>query len=197
MVWRSARALGTTGARWAWNDQFRKGRWELLRGRDRTLVFLVETLAGGHAVVELGCGEGILIEAIDPDTYGSYLGVDLSEVAIESAIRRAGRAELSNCRFEVGDFEQWSGSEAVSLIIMEESLYYLRPRRQQRLVERCLGRLRSGGFMIVTVHSATRHHTTLEICRRVAVVEQEIRDAERVILTLRSRDTSTDRCDCR
>ncbi len=157
---------------------------------------LVEQLAGGGDIVELGCGQGILIEAVDPEAYRSYVGVDLSAVAIDAATRRARKAGLEKCRFEVGRFEKWSGGAGASLIIMDESLYYLKPRRQRRLLRRCLDRLGSGGRMVVTVHCATRHRSTLDWCRRAAVVEREIHDFERVILALRGRDKAGT-CVCR
>lgn len=188
MLWRVARALGNAGARWSWNDQFRKGYWVTLRSRSRIVVSLVEQLAGGGDVVEFGCGEGRLIGAVNPDVYRSYVGLDLSPVAIDAATRRARKAGLEKCRFEVCRFEHWPGGADASLIIMEESLYYLKPRRQRRLLRRCLDRLDSGGRMVVTVHCATRHQSTLESCRQAAVVEREIHESDRVILTLRARD---------
>ncbi len=188
LLWRVARTLGNAGARWSWNDQFRNGYWGGLQYRRRTVVSLVEQLAGGGDIVEFGCGEGWLIGAVDPGVYRTYVGVDLSPVAIDVATRRARQAGLVKCRFEVGRFEHWSGGPDPSLIIMDESLYYLKPRRQRRLLRRCLDRLDSSCRMVVTVHSATRHRSTLEACRRAAVVEREVHDLERVILTLRARN---------
>ncbi len=161
------------------------------------MASLVERLAGGGDIVELGCGEGVLIEAVDPDTYRSYVGVDVSPVAIEAATRRAGRAGLDKCRFEVGRLEQCSHIADASLIIMEESLYYLKPRRQRRLLRRSFDRLKPGGRMIVTVHCATRHGPTLDVCRRAGTVEQEIHDSKRVILALCARDDEPVTCDFR
>jgi len=188
LLWRGARALGTAGARWSWNDQFRRGYWGGLQYRRRTVVSLVEQLAGGGDIVEFGCGEGWLIGAVDPGVYRTYVGVDLSPVAIDIATRRARQAGLVKCRFEVGRFEHWPVRDDASLIIMDESLYYLKPRRQRRLLRRWLDRLDSGGHMVVTVNSATRHRSTLAACRRAAVVEREVDDSERVILTLRPRN---------
>ena len=196
LLWRVARALGDAGARWSWNDQFRSGYWDTLRNRRGTVASLVEQLAGGGDIVELGCGEGVLIESVDPDAYRTYVGVDLSRVAIDAATRRARQAGLEKCRFEVGRFEQCPHLADASLVIMEESLYYLKPRRQRRLLRRCLGRLNAGGRIVVAVHCATRHRSTLASCRRAAVVEREIRESDRVILTLRARDEAGP-CVCR
>lgn len=195
--WRGARALGGAGAQWSWNDQFRTGYWDSLRTRSPNVVALVEQLAGGGDVVELGCGEGFLIEAVDSDSYRSYVGVDVSAVAVESAARRAGQAGLVKCRFEVGRIEQWRCDADTSLIIMEESLYCLKPRRQRRLLRRCLARLKPDGRLIVTVHSATRHRSTLVNCRRYGVVDREIHESERVILALRAHDEEAVTCGCR
>lgn len=197
LVWRGARALGGAGARWSWDDQFRRGYWAPLRARSRTVVSLVEQLAGGGDVVEFGCGPGFLIEAVDPSVYRSYVGVDLSAVAVEAATRRAAEAGLAKCRFEVGRFERWRRDTRASLIIMEETLYYVTPRRQRLLLRRCLDRLDPGGRMIVTVHCATRHRATLANCSQAAVVEREIRDGRRIIVVLRGRDKEIRTCGCR
>ena len=187
-LWRGARAFGDAGARWSWNEQFRSGYWDSLRPRNPITVALVERLAAGGAVVELGCGEGFLIEAVNPDSYGTYVGVDLSTVAVEAATRRAERAGLVKCRFEVGRLEHCPHLADASLIIMEESLYYLRLRRQRRLLRRCLDRMKPGGRMVVTVHCASRHGPTLDVCRRAGIVEREIHDSDGVIIALRTPD---------
>ena len=170
--WRLANRLGPSGLRaWSQNDQYRRGRWRHL-GHDRRPVVaeLVADLAANGAVVELGCGEGHLVRSIDPGCYRSYLGLDISAVAVAAAERHP----PPRCSFEVGDIGQWPGAEGIQLIVAEESLYYLRSRARRALLERCRTSLAQSGAMLVTVADRDHHRDTVDDCRAVFPTRSEI-----------------------
>ncbi len=186
--WRLSRFLGPRAVRWAWDDQFRTGHWNGLRvDRDQVVTDLVEEFSRGGDILELGCGEGLLIASINPSAYSSYVGWDLSEVAIARARERIAELGLRNCEFSRGEFFDWKGASALSLEVMEECLYYLNPVAQTRLLERCFAALLPTGLVLVTVHSKQRHAATLEVCRRSGTVKRELGDGERAILMLAPR----------
>jgi len=154
---------------------------------------LVEELSSGGEIVELGCGEGALIGGVDPTTYGAYQGFDISAVAVQHAQERALEAGLDGCRFSVGELADWPGASGLSLVVIEECLYYLEPAAQRRLLERCFDSLTPDGRVLVAVHSKIRHAATLGICREVGEVDRELDDGERVILVLARRSRGDDR----
>ena len=78
-------------------------------------------IVSGQSVLDVGCGEGFLTEAI-LGSAKSIKGIDISRVAIDRAEARS----LSNAHFEQSDFLDCSFS-GYDLISALECLYYLRP----------------------------------------------------------------------
>lgn len=176
MAWRVARAIGGRAERWAWDDQYRRGRWAgLVNQRDPLTIALVEKYANGGPIVELGCGAGSLALAVEPTVYTSYTGFDLSEVAVEFARRRAAELGRDRCVFDVGDMSIWPGADDLSLIVIEEALMYLNSPQQDVLLNMCMTSLRAGGHLLVTAHASDKHHATLERCRAKCTVVEEVR----------------------
>lgn len=163
-MWRVANRSGVRPlVAWSQNDQYRRGRWAHLgEGRRPKVTELVEKLAAGGAIVEHACGEGHLAHSVDPRSYRSYVGYDLSEVAIASARSRAPSAA---CRFEVQDMSGWPGEDAVQLIVAEECLYYLRPAQLASFLDRCRASLAPDGALLATFHRRDRYGETIERCQ--------------------------------
>src|SRR5438552_16438936 len=74
--------------------------WHISRSRfrDRALRRCLKQFIRDRFVLELGCGEGDLTEAVFGKAR-SVVGIDISDVAIA----RAQSLELPNARFEYGD----------------------------------------------------------------------------------------------
>jgi SAM-dependent methyltransferase len=90
-----------------------------LRFRDKVLRHCVTPFISNQSVLELGCGEGHLTEAVF-DKARSVVGVDISDVAIA----RAKSLGLPNARFENADFLQTS-FEGYDVIAAIECIHYL------------------------------------------------------------------------
>ncbi|SDN32103.1 trans-aconitate 2-methyltransferase [Afipia sp. GAS231] len=89
------------------------------RFRDKVLRRRLKRLIRGKSVLELGCGEGHLTDAVF-DKARSVVGIDISDVAIA----RAKSLNLPNARFECADFLQKS-FEGYDVITAIECVYYL------------------------------------------------------------------------
>jgi SAM-dependent methyltransferase len=124
---------------------------------------------------------------LPPGAFSSYMGYDISTVAIGRAKRRASAAALANVGFAACDIARWQGPDSASLIVAEECLYYLSPPVLERFLLRCGRCLAEGGVILAIVHSATKHARTLAVCRRVCLVRDEETLGERVFLTLAPR----------
>jgi 2-polyprenyl-3-methyl-5-hydroxy-6-metoxy-1,4-benzoquinol methylase len=98
------------------------------------------------AILDVGCGTGILIRQLRTAGFISYLGVDLSEKAIEQAKKH--QSEV--VRFEVANAEAFQPREEYDVIIFNEILYYFPDPR--RVVSRYAEYLRSGGIVIISMH---------------------------------------------
>src|SRR5436853_832467 len=94
-AWELATGRGDApAAKDVWEEQYRRGHWELMRGLDEiprysVIAGYLQALKPGGSVLDVGSGEGLLADHLRPFGYGRYHGVDLSEAAIAQAARRA------------------------------------------------------------------------------------------------------------
>ena len=101
------------------------GKWDYLAGIGELARFSVVAgychfLRPGGAILELGCGEGILAGRLDPARFAAYLGVDIAE----EAIRRAGERASDKVRFTCADAASWLPAERFDLVVFHECLEY-------------------------------------------------------------------------
>jgi trans-aconitate methyltransferase len=143
--WRLLRAWAP---RKSWNSQFATDYWNLPRSPETTRRVAQFCRAG--RLVEFGCAVGALPRVLPAGTFSQYKGYDISDVAIARARERA----PANCSFEQVDMANWSGDEDISLIVIEEALYYLSAKQQRRFLHACCRSLAPDGHVLVIVHSA-------------------------------------------
>jgi SAM-dependent methyltransferase len=108
-----------------WEEQYRAGKWELMRGLDEVARYSViagylHHLKPGGSVLDVGSGEGLLADHLRPFGYSRYRGVDLSEAAIRQA---AGR-EDERTAFAAADAEAYVPAERWDAIVFNECVYY-------------------------------------------------------------------------
>ena len=176
LAWRAARELGGRAARWAWDDQFRRGRWQFIADeRSPTTVQLVARHAGGGRVVELGCGEGGLAQLLPPGSFSSFYGIDISTVAIERARAR----NLAHCTFDAMALEDWGGDSNVNCLVAEEVLYYLSPPARSDVLKRCLASLAPEGLLLAIVHDSDRYAELMAEVRRSGIVKLDLIEGNR------------------
>lgn len=160
IIWRIAPYLGTSPARWAWDDQFANGRWDYLKHRDKAVAELVADRAGCGTVIDLGCGEGNLAFELPRGSYSRYVGVDVSRVAATNAAQRALREGNSLCEFFCTDLREWQSDENASVVLIEEVLYYLSPAAQHTLLDTCERSLSRDGSLVILIHDRKQHPVT-------------------------------------
>lgn len=164
LLWRVARLVGGRARQWAWDDQFKRGYWAQLPTRSPAAVALIVDLAGNGKIVDCGCGEGYLLDALldsgfDPSRYE---GFDVSDVAVASAQERHPAA-----RFYVADMARWPGTTDASLIVAEEAIYYLSQAELRRFIEKAQQSLADDGAILCIIHDADKHAETVAILERL------------------------------
>lgn len=141
-----------------WNYQYEKGLWDGLENLDELARFSV--LAGyvqflkpnSPAILEIGCGEGIMAQRIGRQHYGSYLGTDVADTAIERARQRFGDAQT---QFEAVDMNDLRTEQKFDIIIFNEAIYYLEPM-VDKLVTQYAPMLKPDGLLIISMNTG-RH----------------------------------------
>lgn len=137
-----------------WEAEYSGGRWDYLEDADELPRYIM--LAGylrhfkeGGAVLDVGCGKGILQERLGPGAYSRYLGIDISEAALASAARRQD-ARTSFLRVEA---ESYVPEVLFDVVVFNETLCYL--NEPLEVVERYIRALKDDGIVIVSSYAAS------------------------------------------
>lgn len=112
-------------SRETWEKQYQAGQWEFMRAVDElarysVIAGYVHHLHPGGSVLDVGSGEGILLDHLKPFGVSRYLGVDLSEEAVKQGASRAD----AHSSFLAADAEQYRPTERWDAIVFNECVYY-------------------------------------------------------------------------
>lgn len=147
------RGRGRVIPKTTWDGDYRLGVWDHLDSLDEMAHYAViagyvaaPELADAPAVLDVGCGRGILYHHLRRVRLDRYVGVDLSSEALVDARRRAG----GGASFEQADFESWEVPRRFDFVVFNESLYYARdPAATLTRYGTCLT---AGGYLIVSIY---------------------------------------------
>ena len=108
-----------------WDMQFAAGKWEYLSDLSELSRYSIITGYVHHfntnaAVLDVGCGAGILFSQLKNFPISKYKGIDLSSKAIELACENHQSKEI----FINADGKSFTDNERYDIVIFNESLYY-------------------------------------------------------------------------
>jgi 2-polyprenyl-3-methyl-5-hydroxy-6-metoxy-1,4-benzoquinol methylase len=155
-----------------WESEYREGRWSYLASADETprytrLVELLTRLVPGGAVLDVGCGEGLLRDRLRPHGYRRFVGVDLSEEAV-----RAARAQADDRdQFVVAPGETFTPDERFDAVVFNECLYYFDD--PVAVVERYRPFVTENGVVLVSMFRARRSSAIQRLLRAALPVLDE------------------------
>lgn len=132
------------------DEQFAAGKWDGLNdvgelGRYSIITGYTRHYHHPARILDLGCGEGILVQRYAPTDFTEYVGVDFSEVAITKAQQK----HIKHASFMVADLNQLIISGTYDVIVYNESLYYLKD--PEACIARLLPHLAAGGVFIISM----------------------------------------------
>jgi len=173
VVDRSRRSDGLLQSAQTWEAQYAAGRWDFLAqlselARFSVLAGYIWHLKPGGAVLDTGCGQGVLLSRLPRSAYSRYVGIDVSGSAI--AVAQAQQNDRSS--FLVADCEDYSPAERFDVIVFNEVLCCLRD--PLRTVERYTHSLDAGGLLLVSMCTAARGSATIlwQLKRAYATVDE-------------------------
>ena len=143
--------------RYLWNGEFARGRWNCPDRPAGDFAYpYVEEYANNGSILDLGCGAGRTAAELNDTTFRQYLGVDVSDVALETARTIAARIGRSaKVRFTQSDIVTYVPTERHDVILFMESLYYIPWARIPTLLDRYSDYLKPAGVFIVRMWTGT------------------------------------------
>ena len=109
-----------------WDNQYQKGQWDYLAGIEELahysmIVGYCENVLSEHSrLLDVGCGEGVLQTRLRYLPYEKYIGIDISEVAIQ----KANQFQDERTTFIATDADSYIPPHKVDIIVFNETLYY-------------------------------------------------------------------------
>lgn len=109
-----------------WDSEYQKGYWDKLTdieemGHYAIIAAYIQRFTSAPKILDIGCGEGVLLNYLSKDIYSEYLGIDLSQTAIDKATIK----QDSKTRFQICDISTFTSKSNFDVIILNEVLYYL------------------------------------------------------------------------
>ena len=138
-----------------WDEEFGSGKWNFIDDTRGDCVYpFIEQHARNGDILDLGCGPGNTANEMDSNAYRTYVGVDISELALEKGRQRSasgGRGEKNV--FELGDFLSYVPSQHFDVILFRESMYHVPLGKIKTLLDRYAHYLRPGGAFVVRMNA--------------------------------------------
>jgi SAM-dependent methyltransferase len=150
-------------SRETWEAEYQSGSWGRLydlseQAHNAIVLSYVASLGTESSVLEIGCGEGILLRRLRQIGYRSYTGLDLSDVAIGRCLHfRDSKTSLI-----AGDAERYVPDGQFDAIVLNECIYYF--AEPVATVQRYVEYLTPGGVFVISIFDSVR---TRPILRRL------------------------------
>ena len=130
--------------RWADPEFYREYGIEEL-AHYSVLAGYAKALKPSGALLDVGCGEGILRSHLHTDSFSRYVGIDFPE-----AVGRAVKRIDDRTAFHASDMRAFNPAERFDVIVFNESLYYVENPLAE--LDRYAGFLTDGGVFLVSMH---------------------------------------------
>ncbi|HEX5715390.1 MAG TPA: class I SAM-dependent methyltransferase [Thermoanaerobaculia bacterium] len=135
-----------------WDREYRSGVWDYLATEPQSPRYSIiaawcRLLKPGARILDLGCGEAILLDFLSSGAYSFYHGIDVSQEAIARARRRARRPWRQ--KLSCADMETFVPRERwFDIAIFNETLYC--SGDPVRVLSRYEDLLADGGLLVVS-----------------------------------------------
>ena len=144
-----------------WETQYAAGKWEYLRhpaelGRYALLEGYIKKL-GLKRILDIGCGEGILLEYLWPYAYDLYVGVDVSATALQSTALKSGK----QTRFIQADAATFQPAQSFDAVVFNESLYYLHAT-PLCVLEQYIPAIKLNGYLLISLFMETKRNQKID-----------------------------------
>jgi 2-polyprenyl-3-methyl-5-hydroxy-6-metoxy-1,4-benzoquinol methylase len=148
-----------------WEADYLSGHWNYLESlrelpRYSVIAGYCHHLKNGGSILDVGCGEGVLLERLDRSRFSEYVGIDISDVAIQRACRMADE----RTRFICADVEAFNPPGLFDVIVLNECLYYFAdPVSVLRRYEQAL---KKDGIIVASMFIRERNKAILRMMQR-------------------------------
>ena len=137
--------------KYLWDKEFTGTKWDFIDNTAGDCVYeTLEEYARNGSILDLGCGPGNTANEVAFNSYQHYVGVDISEAALEKGRKRtleSGRTSKNT--FVQGDFVNYEPIQKFDVILFRESMYHVPMGKIKATLDRLSSYLKEDGVFIV------------------------------------------------
>jgi len=134
-----------------WDKEFSGTKWDFIDDTAGDCVYeSLEKYARNGSILDLGCGPGNTANEIAFNSYQNYVGVDISEAALEKGRKRtleSGRSAKNT--FVQADFINYEPIQKFDVILFRESMYHVPMGKIEATLDRLSNYLKQDGVFVV------------------------------------------------
>jgi SAM-dependent methyltransferase len=160
-----------------WDKDFSGSKWDFIDNTVGDCVYpFLEKYAHNGDILDLGCGPGNTANELDSAVYKTYIGVDISEVALAKAVKRTqenGRSDKNS--FVCSDFLGYKPTREFDIILFRESLYHVPYGQVLEILEKYSKQLKSSGVFIVRLYAGDHRPGKIKarVVRKMDLIKRE------------------------
>lgn len=145
-----------------WDKEFVSGKWDYLnlspieRARHAIIAMYIQSLTPEGLVLDVGCGEGTLIDFLTPLLKKNYFGIDISSEAIKKAKKKR------TARFSCIPAKDFTTKKKFNAIVFNEVLYYLDDKLILKQYSKLLNK---DGFLVISLYRTNRKRYDRQIIK--------------------------------
>jgi 2-polyprenyl-3-methyl-5-hydroxy-6-metoxy-1,4-benzoquinol methylase len=157
------RGIGRPVSTATWDAQYRSGHWSNFDSTDEMpryaiIAAYIRRHGNTPAVLDVGCGNGRLLQDLDRGSLGHFVGLDVSAEAIE----QARIYDAPGIEFAVADFADWQTTDKFDFIVFNDALYYAKD--PAAVLQRYAAMVTPDGVIINVMF---RHRNTMVIWKKL------------------------------
>jgi 2-polyprenyl-3-methyl-5-hydroxy-6-metoxy-1,4-benzoquinol methylase len=144
-----------------WDAEYRNEKWKFAYNTVGDCVYgHLEKFARKGSILDLGCGSGNTATEMADSSYERYVGVDISEAALEKARRRSAEIGRQNKNtFACSDFLAYQPQGKFDVILFRESMYHVPMTKIKVVLDYYAPYLKEDGVFIVRLFTGSRENT--------------------------------------
>lgn len=163
-----------------WDAEYASGKWQYQRlgpnNEDIEPIYEFVERYGTHGtILDLGCGSGMTALEMR-NTFDSYLGVDVSDVAVLNArialAKDSSRAD--KVKFLTADISSFETDGNFSVILFRESIYYVPGHVIKTMLDRYRRNLAPRGVFIVRICDRERFKAIIQLIEANFRIEETL-----------------------
>lgn len=177
-----------------WNREFYGGRWDYLtasavsksRSGNRDIIYYyIEKYCKQGSILDLGCGTGNTSLEVAENKYCYYMGVDISNIAIQQALSacKADSIRSSKNNYIAEDISKYAPDRRYNVILFRESLYYINKFIIKKVLDRYINYLKENGVMLVRICDRKRFNSIIKLINNnYDVIEKYVPENNKAIV---------------